>query len=140
MRRFWVFAPERSEDPGRNTRNRSAVSPQARSEAGARRPPEGRAQPERFTKRYMAASLGPILSENPRFHSATLVARGTAPCDHLCTRTQPAGEPLGVSAAIGRRHYTLRWPLANRRLGSTAVRRRTTRPQLPTDYCYREHW
>ena len=58
MRRFWVFAPERSEDPGRNTRNRSAVSPQARSGAGARRPPEGRAQPERFTKRCTARRPG----------------------------------------------------------------------------------
>jgi len=61
VRRFWVFDPERSEDPGRNTRNRSAVSPQAESGAGARRPPEGRAQPERFTKRY--ATLPPVHTE-----------------------------------------------------------------------------
>ena len=50
MRRFWVFDPERSEEQGENLKSERRFAAD-RSAAGGRRPPEGRAQPERFTKR-----------------------------------------------------------------------------------------
>ena len=98
MRRFWVFDPERSEEQGENLKSERRFAA-GHSGEGVRRPPEGRAQPERFTKRYRPF----MASKRRRLHS------GHPPVDYLHVQRKDPAED--ASLLVGSRCCHLGLPM-----------------------------